>query len=382
MSKKVREVFSGERYQKTPGANVELHDSGDFFLEKNVEYAINQMGNDIEELKAGGGGMPSVETLSEDVTYFVSTTGDNANDGLSLETPFASIAYALSKFPKALEAFATINVVSGIYAEEPTISGFSGSGTLVIQPTVDGETITVSYVRIEKNTCREIDIYRAICDRVIADFNTSVIYLDGCAVTGTQENNINSHAFGFSDCYSVFLTYCYATGCSYAVSIANTRLLSEEWADGSDATQVGIISFGNSSVVTFGNQPIGSNGMTQINSGVVLESGVISAPSPINRINHEEIVLSSSAWTGTVAPYLYEYELGRDPNDTIEGGFFVALPSGYMNAAQYANYKLSEVVAWVAVDNIVKFKAFGATAPSEDFTLDITFWDAIPSEGA
>lgn len=72
------------------------------------------------------------DTLTEDVTVYVSTSGSDADgDGTSV-TPYASIQRALDSLPKHLGGFtATINIANGTYAERILVDGFSG-GKLVI----------------------------------------------------------------------------------------------------------------------------------------------------------------------------------------------------------------------------------------------------------
>jgi hypothetical protein len=72
------------------------------------------------------------DTLTKNVTVYVSTSGSNTTgDGTSTK-PYATINRALQDLPKYLGGYtATINVAAGTYLDPVTISGFSG-GTLKV----------------------------------------------------------------------------------------------------------------------------------------------------------------------------------------------------------------------------------------------------------
>lgn len=382
MSKKVREVFSGEKYQKTQGSNVELHDAGDFFSEKNVEYAINQMGNDLELLKEGGiGGGSGGPSLDMDITYYVSTTGDDTHDGLSLETALLTIQAAINKIPKVLNANASVIVAQGAYDEERIdIAEFSGMGQIYLKAEVDA-IVEARLLFITDNDCLCINIENLKTVGVSANFNRGELYFYGCSAIYDEVLSITSNGFSIDQCADVFVDGCFSSGYEYAMKVFSSKVDSSEWLDGSSATTVGMLTFGGSIVMCFGNQPTGASAMVQTSGGVVMTSGQFSQATVGNRINHEEITLLANAWTGTEAPYEYEYALNRDPNDAIEGAFMIAVPNATMDLAHFTNYKASDVVAGGVFENLIYFTAYGATKPTENFTMDITFWDATPSSG-
>ena len=72
------------------------------------------------------------DSLSEDVTVYVSTNGsDTGGDGTSA-APFASVNAALRALPKYLNGYtATIDIAAGTYEERVRIENFSG-GTLIV----------------------------------------------------------------------------------------------------------------------------------------------------------------------------------------------------------------------------------------------------------
>lgn len=78
------------------------------------------------------------ERLAANRTYFVSTTGDDGNDGLSAGSPFATIQKAFDTVVETLDTAGftvTIQLANGTYTNNPLIVGssWSGGGPLVIR---------------------------------------------------------------------------------------------------------------------------------------------------------------------------------------------------------------------------------------------------------
>lgn len=71
-----------------------------------------------------------------DITYYVSTTGHDSNDGSS-GSPFRTIQHAINKLPKCINHTVTINVTAGTYAEDVKIYSFIGSGRIVLNGGTD-----------------------------------------------------------------------------------------------------------------------------------------------------------------------------------------------------------------------------------------------------
>jgi len=69
--------------------------------------------------------------LMSNVNYYVSTTGDDTNDGLTANTPLRTIMAAVNKVPKNMNGHnAIIHVADGTYQEDISILGFF-SGTII-----------------------------------------------------------------------------------------------------------------------------------------------------------------------------------------------------------------------------------------------------------
>lgn len=86
------------------------------------------------------------DTLTENVTVYVSTGGSDADGDGSSEAPFAKIQTAINALPKNLGGFtAKIDIAAGTYNERIEVDGFSG-GQLVIG--VAGRSVVVRGVNI------------------------------------------------------------------------------------------------------------------------------------------------------------------------------------------------------------------------------------------
>ena len=83
------------------------------------------MGVILEELSAN---FPIATT--KDLTFYVSTTGNDTNDGLTALTPFKTIEKALSLIPTVVDHTVTINLADGVYAENVVITGRAGVGSI------------------------------------------------------------------------------------------------------------------------------------------------------------------------------------------------------------------------------------------------------------
>ncbi|MVP00347.1 hypothetical protein [Paenibacillus lutrae] len=80
---------------------------------------IQQLGNVLSYLKTTG-----------NISLFVAPTGSNSNDGLSSGTALKSFNVAVSRLPQIINHVVTINVAPGLYDEDFSLGGFTGSGVI------------------------------------------------------------------------------------------------------------------------------------------------------------------------------------------------------------------------------------------------------------
>lgn len=101
-----------------------------------------------KEVDVGGGSGTGRELLTADHDLYVATTGDDANDGLTASTPFATIQKAVDVASKNydLQGFnITINVAAGTYAENVNLKSVEGHGEAIIL----GDVATPSNVIVQ-----------------------------------------------------------------------------------------------------------------------------------------------------------------------------------------------------------------------------------------
>ena len=139
--------------------------------------------------------------LTSDVTYYVDTTGDDANDGTA-GTPFATVSKALSMLPKQFQgARATINIASGTYdLSFVVVEGFYGEGELDIygatapsKPVVNSllirgcslNSVTAAYLDpdfIQVRNSERVTVHALKCDNRTVNIEDAY----GCYVFGCE----------------------------------------------------------------------------------------------------------------------------------------------------------------------------------------------------
>lgn len=75
--------------------------------------------------------MPNYDVTDQKIKIYVSTFGDDANDGMST-APLRTIQEAINRIPKYIEHVIEIHVARGAYTGNVTVSGFNGSGSIKI----------------------------------------------------------------------------------------------------------------------------------------------------------------------------------------------------------------------------------------------------------
>lgn len=152
-------------------------------------------GNTIDEIKS--------DVLTSDVTYYVSTTGSDSNDGLTEATAFRTIQHAIGIIPKNLNGcIATIKVVNGTYNETLNINRYFG-----------GE-LTITDVSNRYSIIGGVEIRR--CSAVVTIVGVNEIVHDSSINTNDAtirvqysrnvELGINSITFGGSARRATYLT--------------------------------------------------------------------------------------------------------------------------------------------------------------------------------
>lgn len=96
--------------------------------------------------------------LTEDVTIYVATDGNDLSGDGSAQSPFATVQKAIDELPRYLDGhIATISIGVGVYPERVEINGFCGGRLVVGQP---GEVFTLDGIAITNSSHVETNIYQ------------------------------------------------------------------------------------------------------------------------------------------------------------------------------------------------------------------------------
>lgn len=97
-------------------------------------------------------------TLTEDVTVYVSTTGNDGSGDGSLDAPFQTIQKAIDAIPKHLGGHtATVSIDWGMYAERVTVKDFNSGRLVISRP---GELAIINGIDIINSSIVETNIYQ------------------------------------------------------------------------------------------------------------------------------------------------------------------------------------------------------------------------------
>lgn len=115
----------------------------------------------------------SVDLVNGSVTYYVSTTGSNSNDGLTAGTPFLTIQKAIDTIPVLAPGIITINIAAGTYAQSavitlPEVLAKSGNTDKAVVIKIVGAAKATTIVSAASNST---NIFNCFSKTVLADFD-------------------------------------------------------------------------------------------------------------------------------------------------------------------------------------------------------------------
>ena len=157
-------------------SNGELLIAGDLKADKGYEAYYNLTGDYFILVSNGISTIGNVQATTGNISYYVSTTGNDANTGLSSGQAFKTIQHAIDILPQVINYSVSIFVLSGTYPENINISGFiGGKGGLSSQK---------GMLRIIGSS--NLDSTRSISSIVIRN-NTVPIVISGFNITSHTE---------------------------------------------------------------------------------------------------------------------------------------------------------------------------------------------------
>lgn len=195
-----------------------------------------------------------LDTLTEDVTVYVRTSGsDTIGDGTA-DAPFATIQFAVNSIPKHLGGrTATIDIAAGTYNERVSVAGFSG-GKLVLG--VAGRNVVVRGIAVEGSSLVNVNISNITKTAsfggplLLANNGSNVSIGSSIAINGINDSVSGISATNGSNIYSATGTIVSISDCNGAAAMADMcSLISFDTITGANniigvgATRGGIISY-------------------------------------------------------------------------------------------------------------------------------------------
>lgn len=204
-----------------------------------------------------------------DISFYISTTGLDTNDGLSETTPFRTIAKAIESTPGVINHAVTYNLMPGVYDEDVAIGGFVGIGTIqLLGDTVVSDTRTVNSITVSYSA-----LYIGIVGINAISTTKHGFSSYGCTRSDFIKCRAVSVAPSFHGVYysgsTGFVTECvlsnhsngiYANVVSYIMSTDNSG----------DNNAFGLLSTTGSTICKVRTQPLGTTNERQTNSGKIL----------------------------------------------------------------------------------------------------------------
>lgn len=208
---------------------------------------------------------PSMTTAP--ITLYVSTSGNDSNDGLTPATALRNIQTAIDKIPQVVNHQVAIILSAGTYNEDISISGFVGKGLFTLK---GGTTLNNDYV----------------VERIASVANS-------CAISfyGVNASKVTTHAIHILDCVSVRVSHCSVTFASIHYGIAASRanvwvencIISNRGkgiyayeqahimsnANSGDGNTSALESVGGSVIAKYGTQPTGTTNEIAAAGGVI-----------------------------------------------------------------------------------------------------------------
>lgn len=156
-----------------------------------------------------------VTHTTADLEYYISPTGNDNNDGLTVGTPFSSFTKLDSVIPQTVNHTININLATGTYSTGISIKGRNGLGSINFiggADTTAALNYIIPYVQFNKCTC-------------------------GLTIKGISTNsNISNASFVVNQCISTQITSCVSTTssityglyCTYSKCSIITSILSNK----------------------------------------------------------------------------------------------------------------------------------------------------------
>lgn len=214
----------------------------------------------------------SVNATEGNLTLFVSTTGNDTNDGMTAGTALRNIQTAINRIPQIVNHTVTINVAAGTYSESINFVGFMGSGIIQINPSVNTVSTSYSVNQILVVACKAyikingLNITTTGNDAVYIDQACSLVFVGYCNITGATGTYAGIVTMAGS------ISYLYSNTISNKAIAINTANQSTTSSDNNTGTgnSVGLKAGWTGTIGKIGgSQPSGTTAETTVFAGVI-----------------------------------------------------------------------------------------------------------------
>lgn len=193
------------------------------------------------------------------ITLYMSTTGNDANDGSS-GSPLKSWQAVRNRIPQNVDHAVTINLIAGTYADNISLSGITGKGSITINggsSYTDAANFTVNSINIAtcmipisvngiRTTLAEVGFYFARCSDVLVNMCRSE-----AAVLG-------GNGFGFVATNAQIVTSGAVNRNYVVLTDSNSLVCSRDWGSTGGGSNYGLYASYGSVIAKNGGQPVGT----------------------------------------------------------------------------------------------------------------------------
>lgn len=330
-----------------PGADLTEVNQKIEDVQSDIEAHVNQGINDA---------VHSLSTVN-DITLYISTTGNDSNDGLTVGNPLKTIQAAINKLPKIINHSVVIQPAPGTYNETVTIRGFMGGGTIsILGDTAVSDTYVLNSVAVNRTevpvVIRGFNMQANNAHGIDIQYSKAVIiqFIKTIAIASSYNglNSINSNVRIYGSIMSNKNAAIYAGVNSVINSEENTGV----------GNTYAIISVAGSSVGKLGTQPNGS------------ESAVGATITPSNTNWIAGALLNS--WNGSIRYFKNSVgttylELNAYGTTVAKDTIIATLPVGYRPTVTFALPLITDTAAIVSnglyIDALGNVRLGSALAP-------------------
>lgn len=158
-------AFIGQKVLGGTNRSIPHIDSNGAWAQDNAYHYYNEI---YKKVVSGG-----FDTVSEALNFFVSTTGSDSNDGLTVGAPFLTIRKAIESIPILAPGVITITCAAGTYAQSavltmPEVLAKSGNTDKAVVIKIVGATAATTIITAASNST---NIFNCSSKTVLVDFD-------------------------------------------------------------------------------------------------------------------------------------------------------------------------------------------------------------------